>query len=140
MRVSAIAALVSAMSVLAAAGGLANEAKRATDAADVRSSGVFSSSIAVIWEGWQEPLSGRLQSTGNRYDGSMSVSDGDVLCEGGWQRRDGAHGTLQMPGTWAIACSNGKAASGSFTSERNSSGSGKGKDLTGKAVSFSYGG
>ncbi len=97
--------------------------------------------FAASWEGWQALLSGTLSFDGRSDTGPLKVSGDGVECRGTWKWNRGEYGTDELPtGTWSLACDNGKAASGTYTSENFGSGNGEGIDASGNTVKVRYGG
>ena len=98
--------------------------------------------VNIDWAGRFDGLSGRMSATNTEgRNGRIAVSlpNRAGTCTGQWQVRSGAYGSAQVPtGSWNLVCTNGLKASGNFTSRTRGNGSGSGKDVDGKAVSFSF--
>lgn len=95
-----------------------------------------SRTIAVRWEGIAELMAGTVQFEERAGTGRVAFTfpDRSATCSGTFQAKDRASGA------WSLACSNGKAASGSYKALGPGQGSvGEGKDVDGKAVQFTVG-
>lgn len=103
--------------------------------------------MAISWDGVWELLSGKLSYTeegtlGQVRDGKIKarLPSGEAECNGVWRLSSGKYGTSTPPtGTWSIACTNGLAASGEYTSHEPGRGSGIGEDTQGRRVKISFG-
>lgn len=93
--------------------------------------------IAVEWEGHSDLIVGELMFRQNAGTGHMkfSLPDGGGTCEGSYRvGRDGN-------GTWAVACPEGLAASGTLKTRGPGKGSaGSGVDTKGRKVRYTLGG
>lgn len=92
--------------------------------------------IAFSWEGYSTLAAGTatLEESGKSGRIGISLPNGEASCEGRYE-----YGATTK-GTWAVACSNGMAASGTFEGLGAGKGSqGNGKDTKGRAVKFTVG-
>jgi hypothetical protein len=97
--------------------------------------------FAASWEGRDDLLSGVLKYQDDKGRGALEAATGEVTCRGQWQFVSGTYGTSDPPtGTWSIACTDGRAASGTYVSDRLGKGVGRGTDAEGRAVKITYGG
>lgn len=98
--------------------------------------------VSIDWAGRFDGLSGRMSATNTEgRNGRIAVSlpNRAGTCTGQWRVSSGTYGSAQVPtGSWDLVCTNGLKASGNFTSRTRGYGSGTGKDVDGKAVSFSF--
>jgi len=102
----------------------------------------ISTPLAVQWDGVASLASGSLSISGGGDGGDLSVllSMTQGRCRGSWQRMTSANlPPPQTSGTWSLACANGEAASGTYTSPEPGKGSGSGIDARGRKVSVSFG-
>lgn len=92
--------------------------------------------LAVSWDGYGDLLAGTVTLNEGKGSGTLSVPlpDRSGDCTGSY-KYDGNGG-----GTWAVACTNGMAASGELTMHGQGRGSsGSGVDAKGRAVKFTVG-
>ncbi|WP_417844181.1 hypothetical protein [Thalassospira sp.] len=70
-------------------------------------------------------------------EGTMIIDDANRHCEGYWQHKDGRYNSATLPfGNWAIFCTDGTSARGTYTSSSPSQVKGDGQDNTGQPVLF----
>ncbi|OKH87010.1 hypothetical protein [Thalassospira sp. TSL5-1] len=70
-------------------------------------------------------------------EGTMIVDSGDRHCEGYWQHQGGRYQSATLPfGNWAIFCSDGISARGTYNSPDPSQVKGEGQDSNGAPVFF----
>jgi hypothetical protein len=107
------------------------ESKPQSSAADTRP-------IAVSWEGYSELLAGTVSFTETKGKGVVNVSlpNGEGSCTGRYQFLNDSSGTA----TWAVACTNNLAASGTLKGlGKNKGSTGEGTDTKGNKVKFTMG-
>jgi hypothetical protein len=96
--------------------------------------------LAASWESKEDLLAGLLKYKNNAGKGLIEASAGNISCKGRWQFVSGKYGTSNPPiGTWAIACNDGSAASGTYKSDKLGRGIGRGTDANGKIVKLTFG-
>ena len=96
--------------------------------------------LAASWESKENLLAGVLKYKNNGGKGSIEASAGNISCKGTWQFVSGKYGTNNLPiGTWAIACNDGSAASGTYKSNKLGKGTGRGTDADGNTVKLTFG-
>ena len=79
------------------------------------------------------------EQNGGRGTFRLPLPNKSGSCEGTWQWVSGEYGTNDLPnGTWAIACDNGMAASGTYKSAEDRKGTGIGTDVQGRKVRITY--
>jgi len=92
--------------------------------------------FAAHWEAKSGVLLGVLNYPKAGDAGSLSASSGDISCQGTWQRA----GQGAENGTWSIACSDGRTASGFYKMHEVGKGTGTGTDPDGNKVEVTWGG
>lgn len=91
--------------------------------------------IATRWNNTDG--SGALKFDKLAGEGTMIIDDANRHCEGYWQHEDGRYETPTLPfGNWAIFCTDGTSARGTYTSTDPSHVKGDGQDNTGQPVFF----
>ena len=96
--------------------------------------------MAISWVGVENLMIGKLSFTQNAGKGEIRATAGALSCRGNWQFVSGEYGTSNVPrGTWAMTCSNGKAAAGSYVSTKPANGTGRGRDTDGNDVKLTFG-
>jgi len=93
--------------------------------------------IAIRWQGISDLVAGEISIKANNRAGTMkaTIPGSSQTCEGTYQL--GSDST----GSWALACTNGLTATGTFTAFGSDKGSsGNGKDSRGNAIQFTIGG
>ena len=92
--------------------------------------------IAVEWEGYRKLIAGKIELDEQKGGGtiSMLLPDNDGSCTGSYKYDS------KRSGSWAMACTNGMAASGTFESHGKGKGSsGEGTDTKGRKVRYTLG-
>jgi hypothetical protein len=90
--------------------------------------------IAVSWGGYSDLMAGIVTfSKANEGDVDIILPSGEGRCAGTFNMQNETHGT------WAISCTNGRAASGVFEVVGKTR-TGKGKDAYGNEITFTVGG
>lgn len=92
--------------------------------------------IAVEWEGYGKLIAGKIELDEKKGGGKMSMQlpDNDGSCTGSFKF------SADTKGTWAMACTNSTAASGTFkTNGPNKGSSGEGADTKGRKVKYTIG-
>ena len=94
------------------------------------------------WEGFDEELTGYLDTTGSGRSGGIEIdaSDEQFSCTGDWQiSAESTPGVPPVKGRWEITCTNGLAASGDYVADSPAQGRGSGQDRDGRMITFHYG-
>ena len=117
---------------------LANRAikKPATETSSTYNVDTRSVLFAAHWESKSGVLLGVLKFPMRGTSGSLSASSGDISCRGTWQRA----GQGAKNGTWSIACSDVRTASGFYKVKEAGKGAGTGIDTDGNKVEITWGG
>ncbi len=96
--------------------------------------------VATNWLGSGDLFVGFLKYRNNAGNGPLEVSMGTISCRGTWQFSSGKYGTAKLPrGSWTVACSDGRVASGTYISNKLGQGTGLGTDANGEMVKITYG-
>ena len=93
--------------------------------------------IAAEWEGYRKLVAGMIEIREFGKNGTLSLElpDNEGRCTGSFRFSDGNQGT------WALACTNNLAASGTMESRgKNKGSSGSGTDTQGRTVRFTIAG
>lgn len=93
------------------------------------------------WEGVGEAVSGILVYSPDAPAGEirLNTQTPDTDCKGVWQATEvKTEGEIEASGTWALTCANGLAGSGTFETQGNGRGQGRGSDTEGRAISFTF--
>jgi len=94
--------------------------------------------ITVSWEGYSDHVAGtvNIKAKGGKGAVSMALPDGEGTCTGQYSYASNNTGK----GSWAVACTNGLAASGSLKALGKAKGAvGEGIDTQGRKVKFTVG-
>ena len=110
--------------------------KSATETVSTSKTETRSAPFAAHWESKSGVLLGVLNYPKRGTSGSLSASSGDISCQGTWQRV----GQGAENGTWSIACSDGRTASGFYKVKEAGKGAGTGTDPDGNKVEITWGG
>ena len=105
-------------------------------AASPASSAVASVPIAISWEGIPDVLLGTLGYSSAGDGGMIEVRGSKIFCHGQWKQ---APGGIDEGGSWTVSCSNGKVASGTFSSRGQRRGTGRGVDTALNEVKVTFG-
>jgi len=94
--------------------------------------------IVFLWDSGARGL-GKMTISPDQNRGRIKLdfleNEADVTCSGSWQHVSGSYGTDKLPtGTWAIACKNGKTATGTYVSHKRMHGKCSGQDDVGRSV------
>jgi hypothetical protein len=92
--------------------------------------------FAVHWENKRGVLLGSLEYPKAGASGSLKATAGKISCQGTFLK---ARSDSDI-GTWSIACSDGRTASGSYKVNEPGKGTGEGTDPNGNRVEISWGG
>ncbi len=93
--------------------------------------------FAVHWENKDGILLGSLQYPKKGASGSIRATAEDIVCQGTYL---GSGNAAPVNGTWSIACSDGRTASGSYKIKEAGKGTGVGTDPDGNKVEITWGG
>ena len=94
-----------------------------------------------VWDGVSENIKGTFSTDRTKGKGKLQVLliQGDKPCVGQWIYVKGEYNTPNPPqGTWSFACSNGKAASGTYKSFKIGEGIIEGLDNIGKKINMYF--
>jgi len=92
--------------------------------------------IAVSWEGYETLIAGTATLVQRSGEGALNLNlpKNEGKCTGQYVMKS------RNGGIWSVACTNGLAANGEFTSHGKGKGaSGEGKDVNGKKVTYTIG-
>ncbi len=98
--------------------------------------------LTLIWRDRSESVTGALTVNGTKKSGMLesTIFGTSDKCSGSWQWVSGSYGTVDPPkGTWSVVCTDGRAASGTYTSDTPASGDGRGTDGDGNTVIIAFG-
>jgi hypothetical protein len=96
----------------------------------------------IHWPATGDALQGDMQVSGSQGSGSIRFDErnAEFNCSGSWKYAEGSYSSANKPkGVWAISCTNGRAVTGTYRSEKPGRGTGRGLDDQGREVKIQYG-